>query len=107
MGRRTEKDCQIDFSKPIKYQKAFFRALVDPYPLPYFIHKGEKYVVIEVDFHPTCVETHIGRILNIDNEGLWVKCADGYVIIKAIIDTTGNDIDTNRFRIGQYLNNYL
>ena len=104
VGKRTEEDCQIDFSRPIKYQKAFCRALVEPYPLPYFIHKGNKYIVSAVDYHPSNIETHIGRILNIDNEGLWVKCADGYMIIKSLKDSNDNPIDYSKFRIGQYLN---
>ena len=105
VGKRTEKDCQIDFSRPIKYQKAFFRALVAPYPLPYFIHKANKYIVSSVDYQPSNVETHIGRILNIDNEGIWVKCADGYIILKEIRDVEGSVVSYSNFRIGQYINN--
>lgn len=105
VGRRTEQDCQIDFSRPIKYQKAFFRALVAPYPLPYFIHKANKYIVSSVDYHPANLETHIGRILNIDNEGIWVKCADGYMILKEIRDVEGSVVSYSNFRIGQYVNN--
>lgn len=104
VGRRTEKDCQIDFSRPINYQKAFFRALVKPYPLPFFIHNGEKYNVTKVGYHISRVETHIGRILNIDNEGLWVKVLDGYMIIKEIVNSCGDIISFSKFRIGQYLN---
>ncbi len=104
VGKRTGKDCQIDFTKKIDYQKAFFRALVMPYPLPYFEYKGEKMLVTDVDFQPSTVKTHIGRILNIDNEGLWVKCADGYIIIKSMRDSYGNMVNYNKFRIGQYLN---
>ena len=104
VGKRNEKDCMIDFSKPIVYQKAFFRALVDPYPLPYIIHKGNKYEVTKVGFHPSSIETHIGRILNIDNEGLWVKCADGYVVLEELRDENDNLTSLTRFRIGQYVN---
>lgn len=104
VGRRTEKDCQMDFSQPICYQKAFFRALVSPYPLPYILHKGNKYIIRKVDYHFSDVITHIGRILNIDNEGVWVKCADGYIIIKELMDENGNQVSYNTFRIGQYFN---
>ncbi len=104
VGRRTEKDCQIDFSRPINYQKAFFRALVKPYPLPFFLHNGEKYNVTKVGYHMSRVETHIGRILNIDKEGLWVKVLDGYIIIKEVVNSSGEVISFSKFRIGQYLN---
>lgn len=108
VGKRNVKDCQIDFTKPISYQKAFFRALVSPYPLPYIVYKQTKYIVTEVAFHPSNVVTHIGRILNIDVDGLWVKVSDGYMIIKELIDEPGNIIDIrSKFKIGQYLNDIL
>ena len=102
--KRNEKDCMIDFSKSIAYQKAFFRALVEPYPLPYVILKGNKYEVTKVGYHPSSVETHIGRILNIDNEGLWVKCADGYMVLKELRNADNSVVPFESFRIGQYLN---
>lgn len=108
VGKRNEKDCQIDFTKPISYQKAFFRALVSPYPLPYIVYKSTKYIVTKVAFHSSNVVTHLGRILNVDADGLWVKVSDGYMIIKELLDESGNKIDvSDKFRIGQYLNDKL
>lgn len=105
VGKRNEKDCMIDSAKPIAYQKAFFRALVSPYPLPHIIHKEQKYVVTKVSFHPSPVQTHIGRILNIDNEGIWVKIADGYMILQELRNENNEIIPYSIFRIGQYINN--
>lgn len=108
VGKRNEKDCQIDFTKPISYQKAFFRALVSPYPLPYIVYKHTKYIVTKVAFQQSNVVTHIGRILNIDSDGLWVQVFDGYMIIKGLLDESGNTIDVSgKFKIGQYLNDRL
>lgn len=104
VGKRNLMDCMIDFTRPYQYQKAFFRALVPPYPEPYIVHKGLEYVVNKIDFHPSNVVTHVGRILNIDNEGLWVKSIDGYLIIKELHDRDGRPISMTQFRIGQYLN---
>lgn len=103
VGKRTLKDCQIDFNKPISYQKAFFRALVTPYPKPYFVLKGEKYEVISVGFQSKKIDTHIGRILNIDNEGIWVKILDGYIIFKSLIDSNGIEINNEFFKVGSFL----
>lgn len=103
VGKRNEKDCMIDFSKHLSYQKAFFRALVDPYPLPYVMHNGNKYVVTKVKYHPSNIETHLGRILNVDNEGLWVKCADGYLVLQELRDVDNQVVPMSTFRIGQYL----
>ena len=105
VGKRNEKDCMLDCTKPIAYQKAFFRALVSPYPLPYIIHKEQKYVVTKVSFHPSPVQTHIGRILNIDNEGIWVKIADGYMVLQELRNEKNEIIPYSIFRIGQYINN--
>lgn len=104
VGKRNEKDCMIDFAKPLSYQKAFFRALVEPYPMPYVMHKGNKYVVTKVKYHPSNVETHLGRILNIDDEGLWVKCVDGYLVLQELRDADNQVVPVSLFRIGQYLN---
>ena len=104
VGKRNEEDCKVDFYKPLAYQKAFFRALVDPYPLPYVTHKGNKYVVTKVKYHPSKVETHLGRIQNIDDEGVWVKCADGYLVLQELRDAENQVVSSSVFRIGQYLN---
>lgn len=104
VGKRNEQDCMIDFAKPLAYQKAFFRALVSPYPLPFVTHKGNKYVVTKAGYHPSNVVTHIGRILNIDDEGLWVKCEDGYLVLHELRDEDNRIVPVSVFRIGQYLN---
>ena len=100
VGRRTLLDCKVDFNKSIKYQKAFFRALVPPYPCPFIEYKDCKYFITSVDFHSQNVDTHIGRILNIDNDGLWIKIQDGYLVIKSLEDQNGESIPLNLFRIG-------
>ena len=104
VGRRNVEDCRIDFSKPIGYQKAFFRALVAPYPLPFFTFRNKRYVVLQTSFHPSSVISHIGRILNIDNEGIWIQIADGYMVVKKMVDESGSEISYTNFTIGQYLN---
>ena len=106
VGKRNEKDCMLDCTKPIAYQKAFFRALVSPYPLPYIIQKEQKYVVTKVSFHPSPIQTHIGRILNIDNEGIWVKIADGYMVLQELRNEENEIIPYSIFRIGQYVNKF-
>ena len=58
-----------------------------------------------MSFHPSSVQTHIGRILNIDNEGIWVKIADGYMIMQELRNENNEIIPYSIFRIGQYINN--
>lgn len=104
VGKRNLDDCRIDFYKSIKYLKAFFRALVPPYPYPFFELHGERYWVTKVHFFSSTVVTHTGRILNIDNEGIWIKVSDGYMIISELMDNDYNLVETKRFKLGQFLN---
>jgi hypothetical protein len=57
-----------------------------------------------VDFHPVDCDTHKGRILNIDNDGIWVKANNGYLVLKELRDIDNNIVTFDRFRIGQYFN---
>ena len=104
VGKRNHNDCKIDFNWDIEYIRRFFRALVSPYPLPFIEQNGEQYVVSKVDFHPVNVNTHIGRLLNIDNDGMWIKAKDGYVIIKELRDKNNIVVPFHQFRIGQFFN---
>lgn len=104
VGRRNHQDCKVDFNKELHYLQCFFRALVDPYPLPYVEYRGEELSITKVDFHYVNVETHIGRILNIDSDGLWVKAKDGYMIIKELKNQEGSIVPLSNFIIGQYFN---
>ena len=84
-------------------KKAFFRALVEPYPLPFFYYKGQKFWPSSVKFQEVQLTTHIGRILNIDNEGVWIKVLDGYMIFDLIRNTRGDIVDKSFFSIGRYI----
>ena len=106
VGRRRKTDCKIDFSKDHKYLNNFFRALVPPYPLPYIelIKDGKQYAVKKAYFIERNVQSHIGRILNIDNEGIYIGSKDGYVILNQLVDENDNPVDYKNFRIGFFLN---
>lgn len=102
VGKRNVNHCKVDFSKSLKFQKNFFRALVFPYPTPWILIGVTKYNIRKIKLHYSSIETDIGRLLNIDNEGLWIKCLDGYLIIQELEDEQGKLIDLNSFKIGLY-----
>lgn len=104
VGKRNHQDCKVNFNSDLHYLQCFFRALVEPYPLPYVEYKGEELKITKVGFHPVNVDTHIGRILNIDNDGVWVKAKDGYLIIKELKNQNDDKVELSRFKIGQYFN---
>jgi methionyl-tRNA formyltransferase len=106
VGKRDKNDCKIDFSRDHKYLRNFFRALVTPYPLPYIeiARNNTMYSVKKASFIERNIDTNIGRILNIDHEGIYISSKDGYVILNQLLDSNNRVVDFNRFKIGTYLN---
>ena len=41
-------------------------------------------------FHPSDCKSHLGRVLNIDDEGVYIKRKDGYLILKKLYNS-GNE----------------
>lgn len=105
VGKRNIEDCKIPFERDFTYLKNFFRAIVSPYPLPFIriLKSKEVFYIKKVKFHIAKLDTDIGRILNIDNEGVWVKVKDGYLILQEIRNEEQENIDYNYFKIGQKL----
>jgi methionyl-tRNA formyltransferase len=106
VGKRKRIDCKVDFSQNHKYLSLFFRALVPPYPLPYIQLAKDKteFNINKATIINRKIHTHIGRILNIDHEGIYVSSRDGYVIINQITDMNNIIVDFYNFRIGTFLN---
>lgn len=94
VGKRNIEDCKINFESNIEELKSFFRALVKPYPLPYIEVKGIKYEILDFSFHPSDCKSHIGRVLNIDDEGVYIRIKDGYLILKKLYNS-GNEYSAN------------
>lgn len=104
--KRNLNDCIIDYEYSIAFLRRFFRALVKPYPLPILLINKAKYQVeecllIEQDYYMTN-----GRVVNIDNEGVWIKVSDGFLVVKKVSDINGKEIELiNLFKIGMRLRN--
>lgn len=92
VGKRNLEDCRINFTHDISQIKRFFRALVSPYPLPFLTYKGVDYEILKIDFHETNCETNLGRVLNIDPDGVYIKIKDGYIIIKELKSRENGEI---------------
>lgn len=105
VGKRNIEDCKIPFERDFTYLKNFFRAIVSPYPLPFIriLKSKEVFYIKKVKYHVAKLDTDIGRILNVDNEGVWIKTKDGYLILQEIENEKLERIDYNYFKIGQKL----
>ena len=106
VGKRGKKHNLIDFNQDRHYTKRLFRVLTPPYPYPSIKYKGSKYNVKKYKFHGSSINTDISRILNVDDDGVWVKNKDGYLILKDIYNEKNEAVPYSFFKIGNYLNNY-
>jgi methionyl-tRNA formyltransferase len=101
--KRNLDDCLIDFSCSALEMTRLLRALVPPYPRPRFTFCGTIYEIVEakVIYRPYICTT--SRIVNIDNQGIWVKISDGLLIIQKLLNN-GENVPYSQFRIGMRLN---
>jgi methionyl-tRNA formyltransferase len=104
VGKRGETHNLINFNDTFENCNRLFRVLQPPYPYPSIFYKRKKYYVKRVEYHYSNIITDISRILNVDDDGIWVKSKEGYIILKSITSSEGTDIDKTIFKIGSYLN---
>jgi methionyl-tRNA formyltransferase len=104
-GRRNMSDCQIHFTYENVIIERMLNALTDPYPRPHIIYNRKMFFVYQLSFHSININyNHIGRILNIDNEGVYVSSKDGFVIIKELRTASNEQVNLNIFKLGTYIN---
>ncbi len=90
--RRNLEDCRIDFHMPVVLMRRYFKALTAPYPLPRLRYKGKDYEVTKsriIERNYYCQE---GRIVNCDDNGVWIKINGGLLVAVNIRDTDTGDI---------------
>jgi len=104
--KRNLDDCEIDFYASKDRLCALLRALCPPYPYPYFRYKHVKYIIKKARIREGTANAQIGRIVNIDNEGIWIESRDGYVIINELATEKGEDLPKDVFKIGSFIDSY-
>lgn len=98
--RRNRESCVIDFSWPADRLSALFKALVPPYPVPILRTPRGDYDVIEADVVRRDYFCDIGRVVNIDGDGVWIKCADCLLVIRTLASPGGRMEARREFRLG-------
>jgi methionyl-tRNA formyltransferase len=102
--KRNLDDCMIDFNESISFQERFFKALVRPYPLPAISVRSKSYEILEADFIYRDYHMTNGRVVNIDSDGAWIKVADGFLLVKKLLDEKRRAADFRAvFSIGMRL----
>lgn len=84
VARRNLRDCLIKYEYTIEYIERMFKVLVNPYPLPMIELRGNIYEVISASFIKMDYYTDIGRVLNIENRDVYIKVANGLLIVKKL-----------------------
>lgn len=104
--KRNLDDCLIDFDASIENISLLFKALVKPYPLPSLIANNARYEVTSARFKESNYFMTNGRVVNIDNEGAWIKVNGGILIVQSIADSNNKNTDIGlAFKIGMRLKN--
>ena len=105
VAKRNIDDCIIDFNKSNKYLKMLFKALVRPYPLPMIKIDNKLFEVNSYRLITIKYDTHIGRVVNIENSDVFIKVKDGLLVINELTDfKTKELIQANKLlKIGRRL----
>ena len=105
VAKRNIEDCIIDFNKDNKYIDMLFKALVRPYPLPMIKVDNKLYEVNGYELISIKYETHIGRVVNIEDGHVYIKTKDGLLIIDKLIDFDTKELlkAPTLFKIGKRL----
>jgi methionyl-tRNA formyltransferase len=102
--KRNLLDCRVNFSYTHKEIVNLFRALVEPYPLPFIEKDGVKYFIKKYKLHNQNIKSlTLGTITNIDDEGVWIKVSDGYLVAQELCNNKGEVINRTPFKIGTRL----
>ena len=96
---RNFEDCKINWNEwTIEFFSRALKALVPPYPRPYFSYKNTIISIVSAEFKKI---NHIeinGRIVYIDDNFVWIKIIDGYLKLKDI------EINGMQFKAIDYFN---
>ena len=88
---RNLDDCLVDFSWPAPRLRALFRALVRPYPLPALVIRGQRLEITAAQIVDRPYFCTAGRVVNVDADGAWIKCADSLLLVQRLLDGNGNE----------------
>ena len=78
--KRNLTDCIIDFNQSHKEIEAMFRTLEPPYPYPMIKVKDNLYEVMNYQLIDREYKMHIGRVVNIEDDNVYIKTKEGLLI---------------------------
>ncbi len=86
-AKRNLDDCYVDFMMSNVYLERFFKALTPPYPCPMLLIKKKRYEIVG-NMHIVRREYFgpLGRAVNINDDGVWIKTAEGFLVVEQVRD---------------------
>jgi methionyl-tRNA formyltransferase len=104
VAKRKQHHNFINFEKGFEYCRRLQRVLQTPYPNPIIDYRNDVFAVTKLTFEKRNSSCENSRILNVDKNGVWVGCPDGYILLLQIKDLVGNRISYSHFIVGTYIN---
>ena len=100
--RRNLNDCFVNFDHDNKLLERFFIALTPPYPLPRLEIKSKTYEILDYKLIKRKYYSSNGRVVNIDNNGVWIRTKEGFLIVKYVCKSESNETEllSSLVRIG-------
>ena len=84
--KRNLTDCVIDFDDSHKRIEAMFKVLTPPYPLPMLKIEDVLYEVLNHQLLNREYKMHNGRVVNIEDDNVYIKTREGLLIINRLRD---------------------
>lgn len=85
VGKRNRKDCEIIWKEwDAKFFQRALKALVVPYPRPYFLYKDKEYEIGKAEVVHRYYKEIPGHVVYRDNESVWIKLTDGLLRVKTL-----------------------
>ena len=84
--KRNLTDCVIDFDDSHKQIEAMFKVLTPPYPLPMLKIEDVLYEVLNHQLLSREYKMHNGRVVNIEDDNVYIKTREGLLIINRLRD---------------------
>jgi methionyl-tRNA formyltransferase len=96
VGKRNRKDCQINWDTwdVITFERAL-KALVAPYPLPFFEFRGKEYEIASAEIIKKNYIEINGHVIHISKDFVQIKIPGGCINIYELINQTGQRVSAN------------
>lgn len=93
VGRRNLEDCRIDWdSWDAQYFFRVQKALVKPYPLPFFRYKGQNYALLDFEVIKAEYLEIPGHVVYIMNGLVYIKIKGGLIAVRLLENSAGGAV---------------